>query len=649
MDGNGSRLTCTVGRRRRVWVAPVGDATVWNRREFQFIDACQAKDPEQCVRLLLGMTLWLPVMAPNNGYVVTERDGYKLVHTYTSRERAESVVVPGVDLNAPVSRHFVELVESWKSTEYGLVVNPDSDSELHILPEAFPDIRKFAEQHRVKLFAIARTRDPVTLPVTQVGEFRFAALADGFDDEGRPAILPARRMIIDLEEKAKMRGYLQSGAVLQAVAGRAQDMFDPDRGEVVPASTLTDGIWVWQEGMVYYLEKYGLAPEPEFLNHIVAAGYRCPEVPSSRLEAAGRALMEWQRATAKLYRRSRASRTLTRIAATDEFVPPASRWLGQIVRFEPPLLRTRYPYGVYVNLRGCVDWIPYARAIVELPEADEALTADELRVLDVLTANAVMVEAQDPLWAGTAGSLATPDGWLWRHLPYSRQVALVPAELAVAFRHAGGIATRLTPHPGRGVSMCGTEPVGFEPVPEQAEVDVDRLETSLGVPVPEPYRDFLIATGGGRPTRPAVHPDFGFVVDQTFLHAARGRRNLLNNLRYLRPFLGDRFTNDFLGIARVQGGMLALRLTDPDAGSVWFWDADDFHDDDRYDAVIVCRDLLRRCADSFDVFLRQLVPVPEWLCEVARSAVTSGAATVVRDDDMGKALPAKDRPSTSRS
>ena len=331
----------------------------------------------------------------------------------------------------------------------------------------------------------------------------------------------------------------------------------------------------------------------------------------------------------------------------DEFVPPGSRWLGQIIPFEPPLLRIRYPYGVYVNLIGFVDWIPYTRAIVELPEPDTALTGDELRVLDVLTANAAMVADGEPLWAGCADSLATPDGWMWRHLPYSRQVALVPAELAVAFRHSGGIATRVTPHPGRGLSECGTEPIEFEPAAEQADVDVDGLEKTLGTSLPEPYREFLIATGGGRPTQPAVHPGFGFVVDQTFLHAARGRKNMLNNVGYLRRFFGDRFTDDFLGIARVQGGMLALRLAGADAGSVWFWDADDPRDDDRYDAAIVSRDLLERCAESFDAFLRQLVPVPQRLREAARSAVDSGAATVIRYDDMGGALLAKDRPATS--
>ena len=281
--------------------------TGWNRQEAQFVDACKAKDYTQAVRLLLGMTLWLPVKGPKNFYIVTHRGDRKLVRAYTSPERVKAMAGPDVDPKAAVREKFADLIEDWQSTEYGLVVNPDSDSELHVPPQAFPKIRNLAHRFRIELFAMARARKPAMLPVTKVGGFRFAALADGFDAAGRPTIAPERRMITDPEEKRKIRGYLQSGTVLQAFAGRAPDMFDPDRGNVVPANTLTDGTWVWQDGIVYYLDKYDLAPEPEFLEHIVAAGYQCPEVPQSRLEIAGRALMEWQRITADLYRQARRS------------------------------------------------------------------------------------------------------------------------------------------------------------------------------------------------------------------------------------------------------------------------------------------------------------------------------------------------------
>ena len=271
-------------------------------KEFMFLNAYKAEDYTQCVRLLLGMFLWLPVKKQNGNLIVTHRGDRKLVRSYTSPERVDAIAGPDVDPAAAVQMRFADLVESWRSTEYGPVINPDSDSEFHLPPQVFPKVRRMAHRFRIELFGLARTREPKLLPVNRMGEFRFAALVDGLDAEGCPAILPERRMISDPEEKEKIRGYLQSGAVLQALAGRAPDLFDPDRGNVVPANTLTDGTWIWQDGMVYYLDKYDLGPEPEFLEHMAAAGFQCPEVPPSRLELAGRALLEWQRLTAERYR-----------------------------------------------------------------------------------------------------------------------------------------------------------------------------------------------------------------------------------------------------------------------------------------------------------------------------------------------------------
>ncbi|HEX6074601.1 MAG TPA: HNH endonuclease, partial [Micromonosporaceae bacterium] len=117
--------------------------------------------------------------------------------------------------------------------------------------------------------------------------------------------------------------------------------------------------------------------------------------------------------------------------------PPASRFAGQVVRFAAPLLRIRYPDGVYVNLTGFPEWTPYARVIVELPPPEGAVD----KVLDVLAANALL--AGDPLWDTPDGDgpVSTPDGWTWAHLGMTRRMALLPVEAHAAFRHAGGLAT----------------------------------------------------------------------------------------------------------------------------------------------------------------------------------------------------------------
>lgn len=60
------------------------------------------------------------------------------------------------------------------------------------------------------------------------------------------------------------------------VGGSDVDRVAPDNGKMVPLSTLTDGVWIWGDALRYYVETHGIAPEPEFLAHIVAHEYVAP-------------------------------------------------------------------------------------------------------------------------------------------------------------------------------------------------------------------------------------------------------------------------------------------------------------------------------------------------------------------------------------
>ncbi|GAA2491452.1 hypothetical protein [Winogradskya humida] len=73
----------------------------------------------------------------------------------------------------------------------------------------------------------------------------------------------------DLEQVAE---YLEAGAAVLATTGRLPDVIEPARGDVVPMSYRTDGRWLWTESVGYYLRAYGLAPEPDLLAYIRAAG-----------------------------------------------------------------------------------------------------------------------------------------------------------------------------------------------------------------------------------------------------------------------------------------------------------------------------------------------------------------------------------------
>ena len=302
---------------------------------------------------------------------------------------------------------------------------------------------------------------------------------------------------------------------------------------------------------------------------------------------------------------------------------PGARYAFQVVAPASPVLRVRYRKGVAVDPYGFPDWVPYARALVQLPPGPPGLGLDEARVADVVTANRTM--AGDPLWSDPF----TPFGWTWAHLPRERQIALVPADLHGCYRHLGGVSTGTADRSRRGLTGADRPAPPVRPAERLAPEVVDALDAHLG-PLPPRYRAFLAATNGGVPTRPAVHPGFGFVADQPFFGLARTDR--LQELAYANAWFGDRFTADFLAIGYVQGGLLAVKVRGGDEDSVWYWDDDDHRDTEDYTATEVCAQLLHRCADHIDGILAALREIPEHLTE-------PGDARPLYPDRLGADLP----------
>lgn len=307
-----------------------------------------------------------------------------------------------------------------------------------------------------------------------------------------------------------------------------------------------------------------------------------------------------------------------------------------------PTLRVRYQRGVLVDPLGFPYWPPSAYAVVELPPAPPELTVDEVRVLDVLTANGVL--AGDQLWAGdTSGR--TPAGWTWAHQARTRQVSLVPVELHGSYRHLGGVSTAGLPRDRRGVP-ADRSPVRFGYAETLTEAALAEIEKRLGLELPVGYRTFLGTTNGGHPLTPAIHPGYGFVVDQPLFGVARKDR--LQDLVYAGGWLRDRFTEQYLPIGYVQGGMLAVQVSGAGAGSVWYWDDDDPRDEDAFGPAEVCDRLLYRCSATFAAFLGELTEVPDRLRRLAGTAVGQGAARRLAPADLGTNLPANRRPGRAK-
>ncbi len=297
-----------------------------------------------------------------------------------------------------------------------------------------------------------------------------------------------------------------------------------------------------------------------------------------------------------------------------------ARYAFRVAHPAAPMLRVRYRRGVPVDPHGFPDWTPYARALVALPPLTPELGVDEARVVDVLAASLVARAGGDPLWDGVVG---TPPGWTWAHLARTRHLALVPVELHASFRHLGGVSTGGAGRTRRGVAAGAGPPPRIAVAERLSDAAVLAAEEILGVRLPPAYRDFLARTNGGAPVEPAVHPGFGFVLDQP-LFGFRADRT--QDLGYANAWFGDRLTDEWLAIGYVHGGLLTLKVRGDDVGAVGYLDDDDPRDRDEFRPADVSLLLMHRLAGDFASFWSALRAVPDDLRDLAASAAAGAEA-----------------------
>ncbi|WP_194898527.1 hypothetical protein [Catenulispora pinisilvae] len=119
---------------------------------------------------------------------------------------------------------------------------------------------------------------------------RIARVFDGATD-GVPYYAPDHPRL-NPADRTQPLAYLAAGTPLLMTTASEPDFVEPARGEVVPMGFRTDGTWVWNDALTYYLSEYGFAPEPEFLAAMEAAGWQCPTPPEDVLERAMEELFE---------------------------------------------------------------------------------------------------------------------------------------------------------------------------------------------------------------------------------------------------------------------------------------------------------------------------------------------------------------------
>lgn len=96
---------------------------------------------------------------------------------------------------------------------------------------------------------------------------RLARVFDGADPRQGPFFVTDRERV-DEQRREHLLAYLRAGEPVLDRAGELDDVLEPGVG--VPTGFRSDGTWVWNEATVHYLDRHGLAPDPDLAAHIDA-------------------------------------------------------------------------------------------------------------------------------------------------------------------------------------------------------------------------------------------------------------------------------------------------------------------------------------------------------------------------------------------
>lgn len=73
-----------------------------------------------------------------------------------------------------------------------------------------------------------------------------------------------------LQNKSKILNHLKAGTVTAVAAGSAHDVLS---GEVIDGelTLLTDGVYEWRSDILYYVDKYNVRLNDDFIQHVMSA------------------------------------------------------------------------------------------------------------------------------------------------------------------------------------------------------------------------------------------------------------------------------------------------------------------------------------------------------------------------------------------
>ncbi len=219
--------------------------------------------------------------------------------------------------------------DGWERGEFALESRPSPMRLEEISTRAAADLAdQIGSGWHERLAGNARETD---IPP---GSPRLARVFDGQSPSGTPWFSPNRLRILESYRRERLATYLTEGRLVIRATARMADPLRHQGDRVVPLNYRTDGIWVWQESLAYYVRALGVAPELDLLCHIEEAGFRLPSaVPDHLVSLATNVVRNGARPARRqppTYYRDQTSGRLVRASGGDvlraETLSPNLRW-----------------------------------------------------------------------------------------------------------------------------------------------------------------------------------------------------------------------------------------------------------------------------------------------------------------------------------
>jgi hypothetical protein len=157
--------------------------------------------------------------------------------------------------------------------------------------EASPQVEVYGTGAALPVYQrLARAEGALVWAAEPAGPVRIARVFDAVDPERGPSFAAEHPVVTDEDEFRLLLERLDTGVPLLTTTALAEDVVEPARGPVVPLSFRTDGAWIWTEATTYYLQRYGLTPDPELHAHLLATP-AAPEPDGVALHRAAEALL----------------------------------------------------------------------------------------------------------------------------------------------------------------------------------------------------------------------------------------------------------------------------------------------------------------------------------------------------------------------